>query len=69
MRADVRAPAIFVPIEQERDFAPLCTQRYRQLREHILTGTIAAGVALPSSFGAATESEIRSGVVAIVELL
>jgi len=63
MRADVRAPAISVLVQQDPDGVPLYTQLYRQLREHILNGTLAPGASLPSARTLASDLHLSRNTV------
>lgn len=65
-----RAPAIAILISPDRHGMPLYTQLYRQLREHILSGSLAPGALLPSARVLAADLQIsRNTVEAAIEQL
>ncbi|MCC6242415.1 MAG: PLP-dependent aminotransferase family protein [Gemmatimonadaceae bacterium] len=65
-----RAPAIAILISPDRQGMPLYTQLYRQLREHILSGSLPPGALLPSARVLAADLQIsRNTVEAAIEQL
>ncbi|MBK7905267.1 MAG: PLP-dependent aminotransferase family protein [Gemmatimonadetes bacterium] len=62
-RRGASAPTIALPLDTEREELPLYAQLYQRLREHILSGSLAAGTAIPSARTMAADLRLSRNTV------